>query len=326
MPSIAFFTAHRRFPWSRQLEPERPAASGWRITLDREEDDCRLVVVYDEPPAGLVTRLPRARRLVILSEPPGIKTYRAGYLEQFGLAMGPIAPDGAAGTTWLEGQPALPWFYGIGFEPGGLVANLSTEAIAAMPAPAKLAALSVVLSRKSQLPKHRARLGFVEALQKRLGKRLSVFGRGFTEISDKAEAIDPFAYHLALENNDIPHFFTEKTADALLGWALPLFSGCANIGAYLPDKAYVPLDIGQRAAALDQVERLLDEHPYHRHLPAIAEARMRLIGPLNLRNRLIEIADQATAPVEPGESISLRPTSDFDLVRRVRKAWTSLRK
>lgn len=316
MPSIAFFSAHRAFPWSRQLAPAR---ADWRVTLDEIAPDCRLLVVYDEPPEGLATHLPRANRLVILSEPPGIKRYPGRFLDQFGLVLGPIDPQGHGGR-WLEGQPCLPWFFGIGFSPAGLSVNLTLEALEALSPPPKAPTLSAVLSTKSNLPKHRARLAFAEALKRRLGDRFRIFGRGFEPVGDKAEAILPHAYHLALENNDIPHFFTEKTADALLGFALPIFSGCANIGAYFPAGSIVPIDIARAAEAIDRIERLLDENPYAARLPAILEARARLLGPLSLAHRLAEIAAGLAAPEPEGTKDMIRPTLAFKPLLRLSKA------
>lgn len=281
MPSIALFSAHERFPWFRQIPGGGTRIGETRFTLGEADEDCALLVVYDDPGRRIPTRLPRERRLVILSEPPGIKRYQPGFLAQFGLVLGPIVQEHPAGRHIL-GQPALPWFYGIDFSPDGLIARESFDSLLALPPPSKTEAISVVLSKKSQLPKHRARLKFVEKLQKRLGERLVVFGRGFREIRDKSEAIAPFAYHLVLENNDIPHFWTEKTADALLGWALPIFSGCTNLDEYFDAQAFIPIDIAAEDAACAQMAALLEAAPYASRLAAIGRARERLMSEFNL--------------------------------------------
>ncbi|CAN1566111.1 Glycosyl transferase family 10 [Rhabdaerophilaceae bacterium] len=324
MPSIAFFSTHRSFPWARQLEARLPAVEpafreDWHITVQREEEDCRLLVVYDEPAPSFSTMVPRENRLVVLSEPPGISTYRPRYLDQFGHVLGPIEPVGST-AHWIRGQPALPWFFGIGFSKSGLVTNLSFDALAHLAPPEKRPELSVVLSGKSKLPKHKARLAFVDALKARLGTRLHIFGRSFQEISDKAEAILPFAYHLVLENNDISHFWTEKTADAYLGWALPVFSGCVNIGDYFPEGSFVALDIAKQTAAIDRIERLLDENLYQRHLPMIGEARARLLGPHNLAIRVRELAEGIPESQKLLAPTALYPNSHFSLYHRLRKA------
>lgn len=308
MPSIAIMTAHARFPWLRQIAGSTDAIGAWRFTIDRMDRDCALMVVYDDPAAAFETSVPRERRMLITSEPPGIKPYREEYLAQFGTIYGPIG----TGPNWLQSQPALPWFYGVGFEASGLVANETHDSLIALPPPEKQAAISVVLSKKSQLPKHRARLAFVEAAKSRLGERFQVFGRGFRDIRDKAEAIRPYAYHLVLENNDIEHFWTEKTADAYLGWALPIFSGCANLRDYFPDNSFIPLDISRTGSAVDALERILEEAPYSSRLDAIREARMLLLERYNLFPILAARAEREgyAAPFSPVQE-TIRPNSDF---------------
>lgn len=308
MPSIAIMTAHARFPWLRQIAGGTDAIGEWRFTIDRIDPDCAFLVVYDDPATAFETTLPPARRMLVTSEPPGIKSYREGYLAQFGTIYGPVG----AGPNWVRTQAALPWFYGVGFEPEELVANETYDSLMALEPPEKQAAISVVLSKKSQLPKHRARLAFVEAAKARLDERFQIFGRGFRDIRDKSEAIRPFAYHLVLENNDIGHFWTEKTADAYLGWALPIFSGCAGLDAYFPADSFVPIDISRPEQAVSQLERLLEDAPYLARLDSISEARRRLLTDFNLFPILAEKADRnGYAATFAPDAALIRPNSSF---------------
>jgi hypothetical protein len=310
MASIAIITAHARFPWLRQVPGGNGVLGRFRFTIDHIEPDCVALVVYDDPGREFNTRLPASHRLLIASEPPGIRPYRAGYTGQFGNMMGPIRPL-SPGTAWIERQPALPWFFGIAFTPKGLVADFSIEELRALPRPAKEPRISVVLSRKSQLPKHRARLAFVEALHKALGDRLLIYGRGFTEVTDKRIAIAPYAYHLVLENNDIPHFWTEKTADALLGWSLPIFSGCANLGDYFPQGSFIPIDLSRPQEAIGEIRRILDENPYPQHIAAIGAARERLMTEHNLFPFLAEWAEKLPKPAL-ALAETIRPAREFE--------------
>lgn len=311
MASIALFTSHVPFPWLRQM-PESGVTNGFRVTLNEMAEDCAFAVVYDEPPQGLSLALPRDRLMVVLSEPPGMKHYQPGFLNQFGHVMGPIEPEGFTGQ-WHSGHPALSWFYGVDFVDQTRPARLDLVALASLPVLEKREALSVVISKKAKLPKHRARLRFVEALEKRLGDRLHVFGRGFHEIADKAEAISPFAYHLVLENNDLPSFWTEKLADAYLGWALPIFSGCANLAHDFPAESFVTIDITREAKALDTIETTLESGLWAKRLPAIRDARQRLLTQHNLFTRLAQIAGNI-APISEGSSRLIRQNAEFQPV------------
>jgi len=332
MASIALFTSHVPFPWLRQM-PESGIVNGFRVTLNEMAEDCAFAVVYDEPPQGLFSlALPRDRLMVVLSEPPGMKRYQPGFLNQFGHVMGPIEPEGFTGQ-WHSGHPALPWFYGVDFADQTRPARLDLVALASLPVLEKREALSVVISKKAKLPKHRARLRFVEALEKRLGDRLHVFGRGFHEIADKAEAISPFAYHLVLENNDLPSFWTEKLADAYLGWALPIFSGCANLEVDFPAQSFVAIDIAREAETLDRIEAMLESGLWSKRLPAISKARVRLLTQHNLFTKLAEWA--ATRPITASasgkEEGALHQNAQFlplpqRLIRTIRLKTRNLRK
>jgi hypothetical protein len=318
MASIALLTAHDRFPWSRQIPGGGAACEGFRFTFGTIAPDCVLAAVSDDPGREIAVPLPRERRLVILTEPPGIKTYAPGYLDQFGIVMGPVPAPSHRGRS-IIGQPGLPWFYGVALGAGGNVAHHDADSLAALPPAPKEAAISVVLSRKSRLPKHRARLAFVEMAEKRLGARLRIFGRGFREIADKAEAIAPFACHLVLENNDLDHFWTEKTADAYLGWALPLFSGCANLDAYFPAESFVRIDIARPEAAIDAMAAALETGQQALRRDAIAEARRRLIAEHNLFALLPRIARDLAGAPEAAASFTLRPNAAFGLLSRMRR-------
>jgi hypothetical protein len=228
-------------------------------------------VIFDEPPPGFVTSVPRARRIVMLTEPPEIKTYRRRFLEQFGVAVSPMRLSRFSGTA-IRSQAALPWFYG----------TETLDELRHMPPPPKTNAVSVVITRKTKTPQHRARLRFVEQLQRRIGDRLQIHGVGFHSVENKREAIDPVKYHLALENNIHEHFWTEKIADAYLGWTLPLYSGCPNMADYVPADSFLRLDTSNVAASIDVVERCLDEDPYDSRLAAITIARNRLLDEHNM--------------------------------------------
>jgi hypothetical protein len=276
MASIAFMTEHSKFPWQRQLTERTPLPSQHRFTINQIDPDCDFLVVYDDIGPEFQTTLPRERRLAILNEPPGVKTYRPSFLAQFGSVLGPINPN-RSDVVWIKSHPALAWYYGVGFAAGRCSATMSFKEIATTPPPEKTQTVSVVISTKTRLPMHRQRISFVTALKARLGDQLFIYGNGFTPIPDKADAINPHAYHLVLENNDMDHFWTEKTADAFLGWSLPLFSGCQNLSDYFPEPSFIPITLSNISAAVQNIEHILREQPYTARLPAIAQARQRLV-------------------------------------------------
>lgn len=312
---VDFATMHTRWPWSRQIGPGIAPGVTFRFGHEAGAD---WLVVYDDIREPLPTDVPKARRIHVVTEPPGIKTYPPAFLRQFGTILSPVALD-VPGSRVVRGHPALPWFFGVRFEPGGersLVYDLDGLRLLE-PEPDRRVAVSAVISTKSQLPRHRERLAFVEALQARLGDRLTVFGQGFRPVADKAEAILPFRYHLVLENNDIPHFWTEKLADPLLGWALPLYAGCAEAAEDFPPGALVPLDLSDREGAIAAVEQVLAQDRWPSRLGLIGAARTRLIERHNLfavLARLIAEAPSAAGPVRE----TIRPIRESGLAGRLK--------
>lgn len=272
------------------------------------------LAVVDEIAQAVRVDVPRERRILFVSEPPEIKRYRPGYVDQFGVLLSPY-PIAGYGGQWVASQPALPWFFGLDLaRPDSARHRFDLAALRALAPPAdKQARLSVVCSTKTVTLRHRQRLVLIERLMAALPGRLDVFGQGFRPITDKADAILPYQYHLVLENNDLPRFWTEKLADALLGYALPLFSGCADVGEDFPAEALVRLaDLADPDDVVAAVVATLDAAPYAARLPAIASARRRLIEEHNFFAVLARLTSAGLAGARREARPELiRPARDF---------------
>jgi hypothetical protein len=316
MASIAFFTAHDNFPWSRQLLDITGSNKIINFTINKIDNDCKLLVVYDDIKEKIETFIPRENRVVILSEPPGIKTYFPDFLDQFGIILGPVDPKNHIGQ-WIQSHPALPWFYGISFTKNGQVVNKTINEIISTKAPKKINAISVILSKKSKLPKHKSRIEFVEAIQKELKDKIHVFGRGFNNIIDKEEAILPYAYHLVIENNDIPHFWTEKLADAYLGWAHPIFSGCKNINDYFSKFSMTNIDISNLTSSISILRTLLNQSISTEQMLSIANSRENLVKRFSLHSVLIELATGLNAPLSRRSLEYIAPNNVYSQKNRL---------
>jgi hypothetical protein len=279
---VAFLTRHH-WPWLRQTDDGAGHHDGLAVHLEPDAAD-DWVVVYDDIEAPVETRVPRHRRILFVTEPPGQKRYSAAFANQFGILVSPYSIAAFHGR-WVASHPAINWFYGVAFGAAGkMTARTGLADLRAMPVPEnKLNRISVVCSTKSRLPRQRARLRLIERLRQEFPDSVCVFGRGFRSIGDKAEAIAPYRYHLVLENNDCPHFWTEKLADAYLGYSLPIFSGCRNVTDYFPEQSMVPLfDIDDHDRAVAVIGEVLKSDPWPRLLESIRAARTELIERQNL--------------------------------------------
>jgi hypothetical protein len=201
------YCADRDSAWIRQFPKREPTWGACRFTFDPEERIYDWLVVYhDLPRPGGNTPGPTMEKLAcsrnntmhVTYEPSSITTYGHAYLRQYGHVLTSQEPSCIRHPGMIHSQPGCPWFYGKSTGGGK---HLDLDELAAMTAPEKTKLLSTVCSTKRQ--KHTAhglRYGFTQRLKKTLPE-MEVFGLGVRPIEDKAEALDCYKYHLAIENH-----------------------------------------------------------------------------------------------------------------------------
>jgi hypothetical protein len=247
------------------------------------------LIVVDEPRPFVRTTLPRERRILFITEPGDTKQYPASYLSQFGTVVSPTVLRRYRGRH-MRRHPALPWWLGAGhFFDLDRSAALSYEDLLGAPVPEKRQLLSVVCSTHIASPTHRRRIEFVKHIKAYFGDTLHWYGRGVHTMRDKAEAILPYRYHIALENSKIDHFWTEKLADCFLGYAFPIYSGGRNVADYFPTDTFEAIDIDDYRGAINVIENVLKTDPWEQRLPAIAAARYKVLTDFNFFNECCEI-------------------------------------
>ena len=250
--------------------------------------DCRdydwLVVDHDIPPSGGLfseERLccPRERTMLITAEPSSITVYGRDYLRQFGCILTFQEPWAMRHPNVIFHHPGLKWFYGLPFGEGEY---LSWDQLAAASLPDKKETISTVCSeRRGRATLHSARVDFTWRLKDEMPE-LAIFGHGVRDMVDKAEALDPFRYHIAVENHVHRHHLTEKLPDAFLGWTLPFYHGAPNAADYFPRESFIPIDINDYPRSRDIIQSHLANNEYEDRLPYILEARRRVLLEQNL--------------------------------------------
>jgi hypothetical protein len=177
----------------------------------------------------------------------------------------------------VRSQPALRWFYGA----GRTRLRYWDEIALAVPE-FKSGDLSAVCSTKKQTNTvHGDRYAFTMRL-KQLIPTMELFGRGIRPIDDKADALDAYRYHIVIENHLAPHHWTEKLADAFLGLTLPFYCGCPNAGDYFPESSFIPVDVRDPDGAAVVIRNAIATRQFEQRLPAIREARRRVLHDYNL--------------------------------------------
>lgn len=231
--------------------------------------------------------------LFIAGEPLSKKCYPQSFYRQFGHIVDSHAESrhpnlhvSALGLNWHVGLDHATHAYRYGYD------HLSS-----LTCPDKENRIAVVCSNASKTEGQRQRLALLDALKQRLGNRLVHFGRGFEPIDDKMDAILPYRFHLVLENSVLPNYWTEKLADAYLGWAYPVYLGCPNVAEYLPRESLISINGLDADDVASHITELLDEPLSSERVAALAEARYRI---LNVYNPFAWAAAWAERLYQPG--------------------------
>jgi hypothetical protein len=260
----------------------------WKNCRFEFDVDCReydwLVVYHDLPKdSGVFTEeklcCPRERTLLITGEPSTITVFGSDYLRQFGHILTFQEPWAMKHPHCIFHHPGLVWHYGLPFGDGEFI---TYDQIVATPPPAKSRLISTVCSRRTgNTTLHSTRVNFTWKLKEEL-QELDIFGHGVNPMDDKAEALDPYKYHIAVENHVYPHHLTEKLPDAFLGYTLPFYHGAPNAADYFPKESFIHIDINDYTRSRDIIHSHIANNEYEDRLPYIVEARRRVLEEQNL--------------------------------------------
>lgn len=268
-------------------------------------------------------------RVLCIAEPPKVLRYPRRYLGQFDAIITPYHLDVAPShVKQIITAPLMPMQYGWSYDAFDTAMTHAilkdTQRDAGLVA-AKQPKLSVVISTKTITPEQKARLDFVYRLKDVLGDRLVIRGRGFEMVDDKREVIDPYAYHLVLENNRIENFWTEKLIDPLMGLALPFYAGCPNLTDYFDSQSFIPIDFSNDTIQmLDRVTR--DLGFYHEHQEALQRAKAHYLDKWEPMARLARIKEEFGGGMSRDHQMPLRPIEAFDAMRFIKYVTRPTRK
>ena len=243
--------------------------------------------------------------LFIAGEPLSKKLYPQTFYRQFGHVVDSHAESrhphlhmSALGLNWHVGLHRDGYRYGY-------------DNLAALICPDKQNRIAVVCPNACKTEGQRQRLALLEGLKQRLGDRMVHFGRGFEPIDDKMDAILPYRFHLVLENSVLPNYWTEKLADAYLGWAYPIYLGCPNVSDYLPAEALLSINDLDADTATARIAELLDQPLDPQREAALDEARNRVLNVYNPFAWAAHWAERLYQPDLPEGKLTLRSHKAF---------------
>lgn len=226
--------------------------------------------------------------LYLAGEPPSKKVHPKAFYAQFHTVYS-CNPDDPHPRVQV-GAPCLNWHVGLDHQTHTY--RFGNKYLRQLKAPDKINKISVVCSNLRTTEGQRKRLDFLDYLKSELGASIVHYGRGFTPIPDKLEAILPFAYHLVLENSLVPHYWTEKLADAYLGHAFPFYLGAPNIEEYFPEGACIKIDADAPALAARQIREALENNLHNQRRAEIETARNAILNKYNIFSLSVRLANQ----------------------------------
>lgn len=245
-------------------------------------------------------RVASENTLFIAGEPPSKKIYPRGFYAQFHRVVSahvndphPRVKTDALGLPWHVGLDRGQDRYLYGYD----------ELRAMLPEPDRSSMISVVCSDLKTTEGQRKRLIFLELLKRAMPGRVLHFGRGFEPIADKMAVIKPHRFHLVLENSSSPDYWTEKLADAYLGWAHPIYSGCPNLEKYFPEDGYTPINLNEPDKAIARIAELLANDSIQSD--SLAECRRKILDVYNPFARFAHWAETYHHPDLSGRKVAI---------------------
>ncbi len=303
--------------WLSLFHNRNPIIGNCRFHFDLDYRDYDWLVVYEGlPPLSGEKKINRREplncaqenTLLITTEPYSIRIDGPHFLRQFGHILTAKKPKYVKHPNQIFQTPPLRWFYGRPMSEGDNK-YLDLDFFTSQTPHKKKHDLSTVCSNKRMNHTlHAQRYDCIMELKKRFGESLNLFGRGINPISNKAEAMDDFRYHIAIENHIEEDHWTEKIADCFLAHCLPFYYGPPNIGEYFPKNAIIPIDIFNIDETEAIIRKAIASNEYEKRLPAIKKARKKVLKDYNLVNVIATIVEKhhKKLPVHSGKFIDGR--------------------
>ena len=247
------------------------------------------LVVYDEMPSKGQFSLweaeelacPREQTILVTVEPPTIKLYPSCYTSQFGYVLTTHSKDELRHPSHVYGEGCLKWCAGISYE----------EAFR-MPDYPKSKVIATVCSAKQQTHTlHSKRYELTRYLAERMPE-LDWYGWGVKKLDKKFEAQNDYRYSIAVENYVAPYHWTDKIADPLLSLCLTFYVGDPRLEEVFPAESFIRIPLDNHEEAYRIIRKAIDDNEYEKRLPAIREARRRLVEANNMFNRVAALIKQ----------------------------------
>ncbi|MEO8637382.1 MAG: class I SAM-dependent methyltransferase [Candidatus Taylorbacteria bacterium] len=331
MKKIKLVTSYPNWPLARQTPDEKGIWGNCQFLIDDNTKDCDWCVVSDSLKKDEIIYCDPKHTILITAEPPSIKTYNKKFVRQFHTV---ITSQTKINAPKIIHFPLLPWYIGAHFNLNEkrfdtYTKNYSELSNARSPEKSKL--ISIITSNKNRTIGHRARLRFLERIQRHFGNRLDVFGSRINTISDKWDGIAPYKYHIVIENSSCKDYFSEKLSDAFLAEAYPLYFGCPNIFDYFPKDSLTVIDINDPNQAIKTIEQTIENNCFEKFRKQVIESKELCLNKYQIFPKLCQIINESVddSLSKGKEQITLKPEAFFiepSVTHKIKKRIKTLMK
>ena len=250
-----------------------------------------VVVVFEGLSTEINVRVRDGGLIFISGEPIESTVYVANFIKQFDMVYS-VHPEAKCSKTWINKQYFNDWHFGLDYTTHKH--KYSFLELLEMKMPEKTHDISIITSSLNILPQHLKRIQFLDKIKTHFGNKIDYFGRGHNFVADKAEALCKYRFHICIENCSVENLWTEKIADPLLAFCVPIYFGCSNINSYFPDKSYLSLNINDIDGSIKLISDVLSRSSdiYQNMLPHMVEARGRVLNEYNICTEILNIYKQ----------------------------------
>ena len=246
----------------RQTPGGKGLWDGIRFTCDPVDECDVLVMLNNRMKTDVAVCCPRENIWAIMQEPyvRGFNDWMAEGLESYAKVFSHYRPEKT--DKFVVSHPALPWHV-----------NRTFDELVHADVPEKRKPLSWIVGNVADIPGHFRRLAFLKHIQRKESIPIDLYGKAVRFIDDKWDGLAPYRYSLAVENSRSTDYWTEKFADCILAWSVPLYDGCVNLEAYFPPGSFIRIDVTKPEKTIAQIKDILEHDQWESHLPALEEAR-----------------------------------------------------
>lgn len=262
---------------------------GIRFTFDPVEACDYLIMLNNQMPQDVTVRCPRENVWSIMQEP-----YYKGHTDWMVEGHGAFARvltnhRPTAEPKYVTSHPADPWHV-----------QRSFDQLVTMSLPAKERAISWIAGNPTDLPGHLQRFAFLNYVRQHDRIGIDYFGRAIRFIEDKWDGLAPYRYSIVIQNSSSPDYWTDVVADSFLAWTVPIYWGCTNLEDYFPPESFIRIDLNDPEASLAIIEKTVREDDWQKRLPALEEARRRILYRYQFFPHIAEwIRRESLQPHEP---------------------------